>query len=109
MSDHLTPFEVAERQFGSQSEIERILGLKRTAGYVWQRATKTRAAGDFSSTWQQRQLLDHARKSGIVLLPEWLIRGATERDIEAEETRAAALGAAHARTQAAASPMEAAE
>jgi hypothetical protein len=96
MSDHMTPFEVAERQIGSMSKIEQVLGYQRTAGYVWQRAAQGRDAGDFSSTRQQRRLLTHCRENGIVLKPEWLIFGATEDEITAEEGRAAVMARAMA-------------
>lgn len=97
MSDHLTPFEVAKRQIGPQSKIEQILGYKRTAGYVWQRAAKGRAAGDFSSVMQLRNLMEYCAAERIVMHLNWLVFGATEDEIRAAEASAAAMFAAHAR------------
>lgn len=105
MSDHLTPYEVAVRQFGSRAEIEAILGLKRTAAYLFQRPAKGRDAGDFPSIRYQRLLLARAAAIGRALRPEWLIWGATEAEIAAEEARVAAMAAAHARVAEAGSPF----
>lgn len=105
MSDHLTPYEVAARQFGSRARIEEILGLKRTAAYLYQRPASGRDAGDFPSARHQRRLLAHAAATRTVLLPEWLIWGATEAEIAAEEARVAAMAAAHARVAEAGPPF----
>jgi hypothetical protein len=94
MSKHLTPLAVCERQFGSLSRIASICGCNEKAPYLWRRASKGRDAGDLPSTRYLRILLDHADEHAVVLDPVWLITGATEDEIAAEEGRAAAMARA---------------
>lgn len=84
MSKHLTPLEVCERIIGSIEDLARICGHSDKAGYIWRRGSSNRDAGDLPSARHQRSLLAHAAKKGLPMKSDWLIFGASEREVDLE-------------------------
>ena len=82
MSNHLTPLQVCERIIGSVELISRICGNDEKAGYQWRHARSNRDAGDFPSTRHLRAILAYAAKKGLPLEADWLIFGASEREVD---------------------------
>lgn len=105
MSKHLTPARVCERAFGGPGGVAAVLGLGEKAPYNWHHPSTGRDAGDLPSARYMRALLARAAAVGVTLRPEWLIWGATEAEIAAEEARVAAMAAAHARVAEAGPPF----
>ncbi|KAB6717736.1 hypothetical protein [Roseobacter sp. TSBP12] len=82
MSNHLTPLQVCERIIGSVEDLARICGQSAKAGYQWRRGSQWRDAGDFPATRHQRAILAHAARKGLPLEADWLIFGASEREVD---------------------------
>lgn len=82
MKQELTPLEVCMRLIGPLGVLAEVIGYGPTAPYLWERPSRTRAAGHFPSTLIMQRLLAHSAANGLGLTAEHLIWGADETEIE---------------------------
>ncbi|MCB1349827.1 MAG: hypothetical protein KDK11_14760 [Maritimibacter sp.] len=80
MIDHLTPLAVCERLIGPKPELERIAGYRPKAAYGWERSARTRAGGGLPPRAQQA-ILKHIREQRLPIPADWLIEGATLKEV----------------------------